>query len=186
MKKNQIILVDLDNVVADQRLGFYAVLEKYPHITLPALEALKEFDIELNFLEEHRQLIRSIRLRKKFFRSLPIIAGAKEGLTRLLDAGRDVRLVTTPTWEWKHCVAEKYAWVEEHLGRDWCGRLILTRDKTLVRGDILIDDAPEVAGTLNPSWEHVLFDQPHNQYVKKERVTWSTIEYFLNGWTRKN
>ena len=181
MKRKLLILVDMDNVIADQRLGFYTALEKYPHVTLPSLETLKEFDIELNFDRKHHKFIRSIRHRKNFFRSLPIIAGAKAGLDRLLNLGHDVRLVTAPTWEWKHCVPEKYAWVEKQLGRDWCGRMLMTRDKTLICGDILIDDAPDVQGVREPLWEHVLYDQPYNRSVKKERVTWNTVEYFISG-----
>lgn len=182
----RVILIDMDNVIADQIGGFYRILaDEYPEITLPPREALTHFDIELNFPEEHRALIRSLRLRKGFFRTLSLIEGAKEGLTHLTDAGFDVRIVTAPTWEWTHCVPEKYAWVEEHLGRDWCGKIILTRDKTFVRGDVLIDDAPKVSGSFPPTWQHVPYEQPYNHDVEKERVTWGTVEYFINGWSRE-
>ena len=40
----------------------------------------------------------------------------------------------------------QFEWVEEHLGRDWTLRLILTRDKTVVNGHILIDDKPKITG----------------------------------------
>ena len=51
-----------------------------------------------------------------------------------------------------------------HLGKSWVDRIILTRDKTLVRGDILLDDAPQAKGSsLEPVWEHVYFDQPYNR-----------------------
>ena len=48
--------------------------------------------------------------------------------------------------------------------KSWVDRIILTRDKTLVRGDILLDDAPLAKGSsLEPVWEHVYFDQPYNR-----------------------
>ena len=31
-------------------------------------------------------------------------------------------------------------WVEDHLGLHWCKKLILCPDKSLLKGDILIDD----------------------------------------------
>ena len=38
------------------------------------------------------------------------------------------------------CPAVEYAWVSEHLGAEWMKRLIITCDKTLIHGDLLIDD----------------------------------------------
>lgn len=181
------ILVDMDNVIADQRAGFYRVLsQRYPEIELPPQESITSFDFENAFPERYRELVLSVRLEKGFFRSLPAVDGAIEGLRMLAD-GHDVFIVTAPTWEWRYCVPEKYAWVEEKLGRDWMGRMILTRDKTLVRGDILIDDSPAVKGVLHPTWEHMVFAQPYNALEKhKERVTWETMEEVIDAWLQKN
>lgn len=44
------------------------------------------------------------------------------------------------------CVCVQYAWVEKHLGHDFLEQVILTRDKTLITGDILIDDKPDILG----------------------------------------
>ena len=41
--------------------------------------------------------------------------------------------------------------MEEHLGSEFTKRVILTRDKTLVRGDVLIDDKPTIGGISNRS-----------------------------------
>lgn len=180
--KKLVLLIDLDNVIADQRQGFYNILEcQYPHIERPPLEELNEFDIELSFPQEHRDLIKAIRLRKNFFRDLPIIDGAYEGLNRLLALGHEVRIVTAPTWEWKNCIHEKYEWVENHLGREWVGRMIFTRDKTLIQGDVLIDDAPTVEGISTPTWKHIPFEQPYNvqDTLKKDTVNWNTLEAVL-------
>jgi 5'-nucleotidase len=64
-------------------------------------------------------------------------------------------------------VGEKYDWISCHLGDEWCHRVIITRDKTLIKGDILIDDKPQVTG-LNekPAWKHVVFSQSYNTNVK--------------------
>lgn len=40
----------------------------------------------------------------------------------------------------------QYAWVEKHLGHEFLEQVILTRDKTLIAGDILIDDKPDIVG----------------------------------------
>lgn len=177
-EKPLIILIDLDNVIADQIGGFFSILKsEHPDIALPDRSALTEFDIEKNFPEPYRELVRSIRLRAGFFENLPLIQGAVEGLNLISNFADDVRIVTSPIWEWKHCVSEKYAWVAQNLGRQWTEKVILTRDKTFVRGDILIDDAPSVIGSLPPAWTHVLYDQPYNREVQHlERMSWSSVE----------
>ncbi len=84
----------------------------------------------------------------------------------------DVFICTSPIKHYKHCPYEKvsrfsvsqhlfcslnkllpflflfaqYAWVEKHLGYDFLEQVILTRDKTLIAGDILIDDKPDILG----------------------------------------
>ena len=41
----------------------------------------------------------------------------------------------------------------KHLGRDATNRLILTKDKTLVHGSLLIDDKPRILGAVKPRWK---------------------------------
>lgn len=187
MTKPFIVLVDLDNVIADQVAGFYnALADQYPEINPPPRDSLKEFDFEWNFPYDVQKKIKALRLGEGFFRQLPVIEGAKDGLARLREKATHVRIVTAPTWDWQYCVPEKYAWVEKHLGRDWSEKMILTRDKTFVRGDILIDDNPSVSGIWAQEWTHVLYDQPYNRVVQNmPRVTWKTIDDFLNEWKAK-
>lgn len=40
----------------------------------------------------------------------------------------------------------QYAWVEKHLGKEFLEQIVLTRDKTIVSGDLLIDDRPDIIG----------------------------------------
>ncbi|XP_070938516.1 5'(3')-deoxyribonucleotidase, mitochondrial isoform X3 [Macaca nemestrina] len=38
----------------------------------------------------------------------------------------------------------QYAWVEKHFGPDFLEQIVLTRDKTVVSADLLIDDRPDI------------------------------------------
>ncbi|KAF4012904.1 hypothetical protein G4228_002872 [Cervus hanglu yarkandensis] len=59
-----------------------------------------------------------------------------------------------------------YRWVEKHLGPQFVERIIVTRDKTVISGDILIDDKEVIQGQEEtPSWEHILFTCCHNQHL---------------------
>ncbi|XP_007099791.1 5'(3')-deoxyribonucleotidase, cytosolic type isoform X2 [Physeter macrocephalus] len=78
----------------------------------------------------------------------------------------EVFICTSPLMKYGHCVHEKYRWVEKHLGPQFVERIILTRDKTVVLGDLLIDDKDTIQGQEEtPSWEHILFTCCHNQHL---------------------
>lgn len=91
----------------------------------------------------------------------------------LVDMDNDVRFCTSHFLTYTHCVFEKFQWIEEHFDASFVDRIILTRDKTLVRGDILIDDKPKITGLAKPTWEHVLYDRPFNREITDaRRLTW--------------
>jgi len=91
------------------------------------------------------------------------------------ESGLTVKIVTSPLTRYENCVEEKHRWVEQHLGRDWVKQIILTKDKTYIRGDILIDDNPEITGDLEPVWEHIIFDRSVNRHITNKRrlTSWS-------------
>lgn len=121
-----------------------------------------------------------------FYRHIAPIDGARTALKGLLRAGHDVRIVTSPWVSNPTCASDKLNWVVEHYGSRWAQRVIITTDKTLVRGDILIDDKPVISGELPEystganharSWEHVIFDQPYNRHITNRRriLDWGDI-----------
>ncbi|MDF2435444.1 MAG: 5-nucleotidase, partial [Mucilaginibacter sp.] len=72
------------------------------------------------------------------------------------------------------CHTEKAAWIEHYAGAWWTKRLILTKDKTVVRGHFLIDDKPTITGAMAPTWGHLVFDQPYNRdVIGNGRFTWT-------------
>jgi 5'-nucleotidase len=76
-----------------------------------------------------------------FFRNLVPMVGAIDGLNALrANPGFDVHILTAPSVSNPPCYSEKRIWVEEHLGFEMCPRLIIAYDKSLLRGDFLIDD----------------------------------------------
>ena len=46
-------------------------------------------------------------------------------------------------------MTEKYQWVEKYLGKSAVSQLMLTKDKTIVHGDILIDDKPMIKDSIS-------------------------------------
>jgi len=76
-----------------------------------------------------------------FFRNLEPIELAISAMLRL-NSDYDVWILTRPSINNPLCYMEKRLWVEDHLGFEWCERLILCPDKSLLIGDYLIDDQP--------------------------------------------
>ncbi|ETH88912.1 5' nucleotidase, deoxy (Pyrimidine), cytosolic type C protein (NT5C) [Bordetella pertussis STO1-CHOC-0018] len=156
-----LILLDQDGVLADFEHAFIdAWRKRHPDIEPVAFEERKSFHIREDYAPELRGLAEAIYTAPGFIRDLPPVPGAVEAFRELLALGMDVRICSSPLMQFENCVAEKYLWVERHLGRDATQRLILTRDKTLVQGDLLIDDRPVITGAARPRWRHIIYDAP--------------------------
>uniref|UniRef100_A0A2K5I777 5',3'-nucleotidase, mitochondrial n=1 Tax=Colobus angolensis palliatus TaxID=336983 RepID=A0A2K5I777_COLAP len=111
---------------------------------------------------------------KNFFFELEPLPGAVEAVKEMANLqNTDVFICTSPIKMFKYCPYEKNAWVEKHFGPDFLEQIVLTRDKTVVSADLLIDDQPDITGKWpavgaepTPSWEHVLFTACHNQHLQ--------------------
>lgn len=175
-----LILVDQDGVIADFDRGFYEAWQKsgheYPAIELQHRRSFYVKDDYPSALQTHAV---DIITAKGFFRDMPPIVGAVESLNQLLELGHDVRICTSPLNTYKNCVQEKYEWVERNLGLDFVSRMIVTKDKTVVVGDILIDDKPSISGTRTPIWKHIIYDQPYNRHVDALRLSWANFRQVL-------
>lgn len=168
-----LILLDQDNVLADFESGFLRHWRNRFGEDAP-IEGKEHLFYIRDRLPEHLQA-RAVELYGSvgFFESLPPVSGAVEAARALLAAGHDVRICTAPVNQYRYCAGEKIAWVEQHLGEEWTRRVIIAKDKTWVRGDILIDDKPNIEGTLPPLWQHRLYDAPHNRHLDVPRIVWS-------------
>lgn len=77
-----------------------------------------------------------------FFRELEPIPGGIAAMQVMKDWGHDVWILTRPSTLNRLCYTEKADWVYRHLGQEWVNKLILCPDKSLLKGDVLIDDTP--------------------------------------------
>jgi 5'-nucleotidase len=178
-----IILLDQDGVLADFEHGFLAAWrEHYPDIAPIEFEQRRDFHIRVDYGPALSPKAEALYTAPGFIRDLPAVPGAVEAFHALLALGIDVRICTSPLSQYENCVAEKYQWVEKNLGREATQRLILTRDKTLVRGDLLIDDKPRIEGAVRPQWKHILYDAPYNRHVREvPRLSWENWRVALAG-----
>ncbi|KAB5555240.1 hypothetical protein PHYPO_G00031220 [Pangasianodon hypophthalmus] len=177
------VLLDMDGVIADFEGGFLKKYrQRYPNDPYISLEERRGFWVSTQYGELRGDLCDkaiSIWESKNFFMELEPIPGSVEAVKEMAKMkNTDVFICTSPIKHYAHCPYEKYAWVERHLGPDFLEKVILTRDKTIVSGDILIDDKPDIFGVEpNPSWEHILFTACHNKHLPA-----STTQRRLLSW----
>lgn len=178
-----LILLDQDGVLADFDAAFYAAWQQhYPHTPIPARAQRRSFYLLEDIPEPLREQAEALYTRPGFISNLPPVPGALEAWQALSAMGFTLRICSTPLQQYENCVAEKYQWVEKHLGRAATRQLILSADKTLVQGDVLIDDNPHIKGAHTPSWQHIVFDAPYNQNVlNKRRISWENWRSVLAG-----
>jgi 5'(3')-deoxyribonucleotidase len=105
--------------------------------------------------------------RTGFFIELEPIKDAIESYKKL-EEHCDVWILTRPSVQNMHSYTEKVMWVRMHLGLEAQRKVIMSCDKSLLKGDILIDDdtqhgQPEFEGEHIhfgqkefPDWKHVM------------------------------
>lgn len=97
--------------------------------------------------------------------TMPLYAGAREGIARLNTVARVV-YVTTPMHDAPHWMWERDQWLRNHLnasGRD----IIFAAAKHLVMGDVFVDD--KVSNVLewhqhHPEGVAILWERPYNRH----------------------
>lgn len=145
MKNKEIIYIDMDDTICDFK-GYSDYRKRInPDIKYPQCEM-------------------------DFFRKLKPFENINNVINYLIKLGYDVWILTKPSVLNPLCYTEKRLWVEDHLGIELCHKLILCPDKSLLRGDILIDDN---------KWDD--FEGQQLLYGSEEFPNWKSIlKYFKN------
>lgn len=190
MQPKYILLIDMDGVICDwygRLVSLYR--ERYPNRPYIEPSKVSQFYCENLYPEEHREDLVAITREIGFYRDLEPIPGAIEALEDMMHeciGFIEPFICSSPEvmYTGLQCHSEKANWIEQHLGPWWTRRLILTEDKTLVRGHFLIDDKPEVTGVMTPTWAHLRYEQPYNAQYKDQRfgwVDWPDLRAFLKN-----
>lgn len=168
MAKKKIILIDQDGPLADFEKGFLCAIKKENPEIKPTTS--KNFEVYENFPPEFKNKIEKIYRKRGFFKSLPPVKNGIKAIKEIEKLGYDVFICTSPLRNHKYCVMEKLEWIEKYLGKEFTNKVIFTRDKTVIKGTILIDDKPKIHGKIKkPNWEHIIFDAPYNKDINNKR-----------------
>lgn len=111
-----------------------------------------------------------------FFRNQKPLPGAIEAINKLIDSNLfEIYILSVPLYTSPHSYSEKVESIREHLPR-LLNRIILTQDKSLIKGDYLIDDSLH----WKDKWESEGKTFIHFNPRKDTKKQWNDIvEYFL-------
>ncbi len=177
-----IFLIDQDGPLANFEKSFLIKWRaKFFNEPFVPLKQRTTFYARDQYPEHLHSKMESIYLAPGFILGLPPTTGAIAAVKKMIQLGHDVRICTSPLSQYDNCILEKFQWVEKYFGREFTKKIISAKDKTLICGDLLIDDKPEIGGIMEPGWEHVIFDCPHNRDVtNKKRINWKNWRKILN------
>lgn len=109
----KIVYIDMDDTIAD-------------FMRAPVFVTYGKFDVAEMF-------------EPGFFLSLKPIEGALVAVRQIIRMGYDVQILSQPVAESAHSYSEKVQWIGQHFP-ELIGKINLTQDKGLFKGDYLIDD----------------------------------------------
>lgn len=112
----KIVYVDMDHVLCDFESQYLRYQLRYPDLPYP-------YSVQ------------------GFFLDLEPMPGAVQAFKWLTESSHyNPYILTAPSVRNAHCYTEKRLWVERYLGLSAAYRLIISPDKSLCKGDYLVDD----------------------------------------------
>ena len=157
------LLVDMDGPLADFDLHFWN----------RSLDRGFTFDVPHHSHQRHRYFTDHLPDRRErraardmvdspgWFENLPVVPGAVDGMKALCEVA-DVWVCTKPLEVNPTCRDAKAAWLAEHFGGALVSKLVIAPDKSMVRGDVLLDDAPKPEWYASAEWRPVIYTAPYN------------------------
>ncbi|MBO7211903.1 MAG: hypothetical protein J6V44_13015 [Methanobrevibacter sp.] len=115
-----------------------------------------------------------------FHATLDPLCGSKEVIRMLCENGHTIRFVSSISYD---AIQSRLEFINKHFPYIYADdQLLITKDKSSVNADIVIDDHIKHIENVNPNCIFILFDQPWNQECDSAdfRVKdWSEIKEVL-------
>lgn len=173
-----VIFVDQDNVLNDFTTGFILYLNELYGLDIKLeKENCKKYSILENINNIGPEVIyEPVFNAEGFWYFLKPLEGSIE-VMELLCKKHEVYIVTSPWKSSPICIPEKIAWTKKHLPFFDIDNIIFCNNKSLLHGDVIIDDAPHYIKNNNCK-KTIIYDYPYNRDIASDcRVnSWEDIK----------
>lgn len=167
------IFIDMDDVMADAVDRF---LEWYRRDFGVNFTKADVHGTKLHAIvpEEHKKIVKEYPFQKRFFKDLPVIEHSIE-VIKELNNRFDV-YIASAAMEFPNSFEDKYEWLDHHFPFIHWKRRIFCGDKSILKGDVLIDDHDFNLSVFDG--RSIMFSAPHNiADTKYERMdSWLNAE----------
>lgn len=173
------LLLDMDGPLADFDQRFWDLCQQnhWP-LNIDSLDDPRRhrFMTENIINPQHRVMARNVVNETSWFAFLPVTEGATEGVPELMEHF-DVWVCTKPLEANRWCRDDKALWLARHFP-ELVDRLIIAPNKGMIRGDVLLDDAPKPKWIVDKAtaWQPVIFPAAFNG----EGSMWGELPHW--GW----
>jgi len=164
-------LVDIDDVVANLVEIWLAIYNlKYNDVLIK--DQITDWDLTKFIKQNHSKRFYKIIESPKLYEHVQPIKYALDGVNTLRDIGFEIIYATHST---NGGSGSKYKWLQKHNFWNEKDHYVETKDKFLIRGDLMIDDGWHNIDRFDGFT--ILFDEPwnRNRYHKNRMFGWTDI-----------
>lgn len=176
------ILIDMDDTIEHLLISWVDYINKRYGTTVK-YEDVTEWDLRVAFPELTDKQLHGLLEEEEFWKTVKPMDRASETVQWMLDQGHEVYIVTASAYrtiqpKMEHVLFKYFPFLT------W-DNVIITTHKQMIRGDVLIDDAPH--NLIGGKYVKVLMNAPHNQSFDAEangmcRVkSWSEVQSVIEG-----
>lgn len=159
------ILVDMDDVLEKLVVGWVEVLNQRYNLDVKP-EEVDDWNIAKTFPMLTKEQVFEVAEEAELWYHVKPIEGAREALEKLIAKGHDIVIVTASVYRTLQVKMEEVLF--KYFPFITWNQVIVTSRKQLIKGDVLIDDAPH--NLINGDYHKILFTAGHNRKFDEKSI----------------
>lgn len=170
------LLIDMDDVLGDLLSAWMNLLNSRYNLNVDVTEVI-DWNMEIFYPTLTPEQIFSPLEEKELWEEVQPVPGSQKYLKMLHEEGFNIKICTAAS-PLEFALKTKY-FFNQHFSFIDPSDVICVKDKSLIRGDILLDD--NYRNLSGGEYEGVLFDKPYNRKYDFKRVeSWSQFYDYVH------
>lgn len=181
------ILIDMDDVL-EYLVDAICEWNNNKFGTSTKKEDVTDWNLCLAFPSLTKEQVYDCEFNNDFWKTVKPIDGADEALKKLISDGHEIFIVSASYFETLRSKMENVLF-KYYPFLDW-QHVIITRNKQMIKGDVLIDDGPH--NLVGGEYEKILFEANHNLDFDEKSIgayrarTWTEVLKIIDNIDKTN